>query len=60
MGMMMMMMMMIMMMAQEAYKPQNQHELDHEKKVKAKILGPHWRPSNGGKSQRTTMGFGYH
>jgi hypothetical protein len=55
-----MMMMMIMMMAQEAYKPQNQHELDHEKKVKAKILGPHWRPSNGGKSQRTTMGFGYH
>ena len=40
----------------EAYKEPNYAEKQWEKKVKSKVIGPQWRPSDGGKARLTGGG----
>jgi len=41
---------------QEAYKEPNFAEKQWETTVKSKVIGPQWRPSDGGKSRATGGG----
>ena len=40
----------------EAYKEPNYAEKEWDKKVKSKVIGPQWRPSDGGKARFTGGG----
>ena len=44
----------------EAYKPGNFHETEYRKSVEKKVIGPQWRPSDGGKAKPTGTGVGFH